>query len=155
VFAADDPLGAVTSGIELNGLVADSRLGLEAGPIEVGRKVDVDSLSPDLAPYSLVEVVQGGRVVAMAMLTRTEDGLQFAAIQPAFEANKLASAAEVKGKFRGAGVDVRSMRLVWRPSPDSMAPFSPFWDATDTSGRHRFLTPAGDVTTMLDAATSR
>jgi len=155
VFAADDALGAVTSGIAINGLAADNRLGLEPGPIEVGRKVDVDSLSPDVAPYSLVEVVQGGRVVAMAMLTRTENGLQFAGLQPAFEGNALPTTAEVKGKFRGAGVDVRSMRLVWRPSPDSKAPFSPFWDATDTAGRHRFLTPAGDVMTVLEPATSR
>lgn len=155
VFEADDALGAVTSGIALNGLAADARVGLEAGPIEVGRKVDVESLSPDMPPYSLVEVVQGGRVVAMAMLTRSDEGLQFAGLQAAYPGNELLAMAEAKRTFSGAGVDVRSMRLVWRPSPESLAPFSPFWDATDTAGRHRYLTPAGDVRNAIEAATSR
>jgi hypothetical protein len=155
VFETGDVIGAVTAGIEANGLAADDRVGLAAGPIEVGRKVDVESLSPDMAPYSLVEVVQGGRVVAMAMLTRTEEGLQFAGLQAAYPGNELPATAEARRKLGSAGVDVRSMRLVWRPSPDSLAPFSPFWDATDTAGRHRFLTPNGDVKTSLEAATSR
>lgn len=155
VFEAADAFGAVTFGIESNGLLADDRVGLKPGPIEVGRKVDVESLSPDMPHYSLVEVVQDGRVVAMAMLNRTEQGLQFAGLQAAYPGNELPATAAARREFGNAGVDVRSMRLVWRPSPDSLAPFSPFWDATDTSGRHRFLTPSGDVTTLLEAATSR
>ena len=155
VFDETDALGAVTSGIDLNGLAADERVGLEAGPIEVGRKVDVDSLSPDVLPYSLVEVVQGGRVVAMAMLTRTDEGLQFAGLQATYPGNKLPAAAEAKRAFAGKGVDVRSLRLVWQASRDSMAPFNPFWDATDAAGRHRYLTPGGDVKNMIEAATTR
>ena len=154
-FALDDALGAVTSGIAANNLEADARVGLEAGAVQVGRRVDVDSLSPDIPPYSLVEVVQRGRVVAIAMLTRDADGLRFAGIQGAWEGNALVDPAEARRSFRGAGIDVRALRAVWRPSADSMAPFSPFWAATDAAGRQRFLTPGGSVKASLQLPTPR
>jgi hypothetical protein len=155
VFADSDALAAVEAGIASNGLAGDARVGLRSAPVGIGRRVDVDSLSPDMPPYSLVEVVQDGEVVALAMLVRSAEGIQFAGLQGAFPGNELTGAGEARRRFGAAGVDVRSMRLVWRPSADSMAPFSPFWDATDAAGRHRYLTPSGDVKATIEATRAR
>ncbi len=154
-FAEDDALGAVSAGIAANGLTGDARLGLDDAEIELGGRVDVESLSEDMPPYSLVEVVQGGRVVAVAMLTRGAEGLRFAGIQGAGPGNELLDATKARGTLRAQGVDVRSMRAVWRPSPDSMAPFSPFWAARDAHGRDRFLTPSGIVKPAIEPAVGR
>ena len=152
-WAAIDPVStesrtlvALRAAISRHGLDADLRLGIRRGArLELGRHVDVDSLTPDMPPYRLVEVLDRGRVVAIAMFSRVDGGFRFAGLQPLYPGNAMRDEAAVRRAFASAGVLIRGLGLAWLPSPDSFAPFSPFWVATDVHGARRYLTPAGSV----------
>jgi hypothetical protein len=162
-----DALTALVRGLDGHGLVGDARMGLGVGPIELGAGVNVEPATEDILPYTLVEVRQGGRVVALAMLTRTGGGYTFAGLQPVAQGAELGDGdpleggdafltrAEAARAFAAARIDARTLRAAWRPSPDSLSPFRPFWEATDARGGRHVLTPSGKLLPEIVPATSR
>lgn len=144
---------AVLDGIVQNDLASDPHIGVSLQKLGTARHVHVDSLVADFPSYELVEVTSDGVVVAVAMVTDHPDGIRFAGLQPLFDGNRVSSTQDVVAAFNANGVAARSVRLVWAWSNETMAPFSPVWEATDNSGRHKYLAPDGAVLASFEIAT--
>ena len=114
-----------------------------------GRTLHVDSLSPDVPSYELVEVLVGGQVKAFAMLEDRPDGLHFGGLQSVSAGSHLPSIGDGKADFTARGVAATSAKLVWGWSDESASPFSPIWEATDAGGRVSYLTPADQIESSI------
>ncbi len=145
---------AVTDGIASNTLLNDPSLGVSLVGAVAGKSLHVDSLSPELGSYELVEVLVAGKVKAIAMIEDRKDGLHFAALQPVAEGSHMPSALDAQTGLRAKGVDARSLKAVWGWSQESSSPFSPFWQATDSNGRQTFLTSSDQVQPAIHLTTA-
>lgn len=144
---------AVLDGIVDNDLSSDPHMGISLQNPGTGRHVHVDSLVADFPSYELVEVTNAGTVVAIAMATDHPDGVRFAGLQALFDGNRIRTTQDVSTAFNSQGVGARSLRLVWGWSNETMAPFTPIWEATDNSGRHEYMAPDGTVISSFQIAT--
>ncbi|HEY2916418.1 MAG TPA: hypothetical protein VGI98_04300 [Candidatus Limnocylindrales bacterium] len=150
VHATSDVLGAVRDGIVEHGLQqAGTFATLDPAGLRIGRRLVVAGLGPDIQPYELAEVMQAGRVVAVAMLQLVDGGLRFAGLQSAYAGNAMRDAAGAAAAFQRAGLSIHGLHAGWLPSSASFEPFSPLWIGTDARGATHYLTPGGTVLEQL------
>ncbi len=133
---------AVREGMATAGISRGEGLGVDLSGFGVGATIHVDSLSADIPPYELVELVKSGQVAAIAMVSDVPGGYELAAIRPVQNEYRLPTAAERTTLAQGHG-DSAGTRLVWAVSDESKSPFEPILEATTPSGRPEYLSRNG------------
>jgi len=145
------PLVAITTGIR-SARIDATRFNVDLKDVRLGRTLHVESLSSDVAPYDLAEVISHGAVVALAMLTSDATGVHLAGLQTAYAGNQLVTPAQARESFANNGLSVVDVVAAWAPSAASFEPFSPLYVATDPGGSEVVLTPSGQVSSPASLA---
>lgn len=144
-----DLSGAVLEGIERNGLIGSTALGMRLKHPTIGPSTHVDSMDPSQPSYFLVVVRDGGREVALAQVNDTPLGLEFAGLRTVRPGYRLPDRAAAAGQIGRLGVPARNLRLVWERSDETRSPFVPLWSVSDGTGRRRILTLDGALVRSL------
>ena len=130
---------AVADGLAVNE-VDKGRLGIDLTGYTLGAITHVDSFSPDVAPYELVEVRVGAEVRAVAMVADGPNGYTYAGASTLPDGWDLTSTTERGSIMQTAGLHGDG-HLVWASIDGSNSPFTPFVHGQDGSGGDVYVDP--------------
>jgi hypothetical protein len=145
---------ATLDGIATNKLLSSPNVGPMLQGATIGRTLHVESLTPEIPAYELVEVLKNGSVVANVMLVHRDDGLHFGALRPVTDGARLPDVASVMEGLSSMGSTALSATAVWAWSDESMSPFDPLWRTVDASGSTNYVTPTGQVSSSVHLTSS-
>jgi hypothetical protein len=147
---------ATLDGIATNQLLSNPNVGRGLQGATIGRTLHVESLTPEIPAYELVEVLKNGTIVANVMLVHRVDGLHFGALRPVTDGARLPDVASLKEGLSSMGstLSALSATAVWAWSDESMSPFDPLWRTVDASGSTNYVTPTGEIGSSVHLTSS-
>jgi len=134
---------AVTLGLRQNDLEHGGALGVDLTGYSIGPSVHVDSLASELPSYDLAQIMVGGRLAAVAMVSEIGPDYAFAGITPWSGSFPLGSSSAMASALASNGMG-GTARLVWAWADEGGSPFTPFVEATDIiTGAPAYLSVTG------------
>ena len=140
-FAFYDSIGtAVETGLRQNRIIGMSEFPGLTKEYELGGILAVESRESGVMSYSLVELVVGGRVVAVALVNEVGGEFAFGALRKVEAGGRLPNQADLAAQIAAEGLHGPA-RLVWGQTLEGTPRFMPFVIGLDASERPALAGP--------------